>query len=70
MAKPLISVDAIFTRALELLDAEGAGALNARRLAGELRCSTRTLYQQVGNREQFDSGVGEPAFLSAEAELP
>jgi hypothetical protein len=24
-AKPLISVDAIFTRALELLDAEGAG---------------------------------------------
>jgi AcrR family transcriptional regulator len=53
MAKPLISVDAIFTRALELLDAEGAQALNARRLAGELKCSTRTLYQQVGNREQL-----------------
>ncbi len=53
MAKPLISVDAIFTRALELLDAEGAQALNARRLAGDLKCSTRTLYQQVGNREQL-----------------
>jgi AcrR family transcriptional regulator len=53
MARPLISVDVIFTRALELLDAEGARALNARRLAGELKCSTRTLYQQVGNREQL-----------------
>ncbi len=53
MAKPLISVDAIFTRALELLDAEGAQALNARRLARELKCSTRTLYQQVGNREEL-----------------
>jgi AcrR family transcriptional regulator len=53
MAKPLISVDAIFTRALELLDADGAQALNARRLAAELKCSTRTLYQQVGNREQL-----------------
>jgi AcrR family transcriptional regulator len=53
MAKPLIPVETIFARALELLDAEGAQALNARRLAGELRCSTRTLYQQVGNREQL-----------------
>ena len=53
MAKPLIWVDPIFTRALELLDAEGAQALNARRLARELKCSTRTLYQQVGNREEL-----------------
>ena len=53
MAKPLIPADAIFTRALELLDSEGSQALNARRLAEELKCSTRTLYQQVGNREQL-----------------
>jgi AcrR family transcriptional regulator len=53
MAKPLISVDTIFTRALELLDADGAQALNARRLASELKCSTRTLYQQVGSRDQL-----------------
>lgn len=53
MAKPLIPVEVIYTRALALLDAEGASALNARRLAAELKISTRTLYQQVGNREQL-----------------
>jgi AcrR family transcriptional regulator len=53
MAKPLIPVEVIYTRALALLDAEGAGALSARRLAADLRISTRTLYQQVGNREQL-----------------
>lgn len=39
--------------ALALLDEEGVGALKARRLAADLRISTRTLYQQVGNREQL-----------------
>jgi AcrR family transcriptional regulator len=53
MARPLIPVDVIYTRALELLDAEGPTALQARRLAGELKISTRTLYQQVGNQEQL-----------------
>ena len=53
MAKPLIRAEAIYTRALALLDAEGAEALNARRLAADLRISTRTLYQQAGNREQL-----------------
>jgi AcrR family transcriptional regulator len=53
MAKPLIPVEVIYTRALALLDAEGSQALNARRLAADLRISTRTLYQQVGNREQL-----------------
>jgi AcrR family transcriptional regulator len=53
MAKPLIPVDVIYARALTLLDTEGTGALNARRLAADLGISTRTLYQQVGNREQL-----------------
>lgn len=53
MARPLIPVEVIYTRALALLDAEGASALSARRLAADLRISTRTLYQQVGNREQL-----------------
>jgi AcrR family transcriptional regulator len=53
MAKPLIPAEVIYTRALALLDAEGAEALNARRLAADLRISTRTLYQQAGNREQL-----------------
>src|ERR1700739_1546421 len=53
VARPLIPVEVIYTRALELLDAEGAGALNARRLAAELKISTRTLYQQVGGRGEL-----------------
>jgi AcrR family transcriptional regulator len=53
MAKPLIPVDVIYEHALTLIDAEGTGALNARRLASDLKCSTRTLYQQVGNREEL-----------------
>ncbi|WP_063044295.1 TetR family transcriptional regulator [Nocardia pseudovaccinii] len=53
MAKPLIPVESIYDHALALLDAEGTAALSTRRLATELRISTRTLYQQVGNREQL-----------------
>ncbi len=53
MAKPLIPVEAIYERALDLLDAEGSGALTTRRLAGDLRISTRTLYQQAGSREEL-----------------
>lgn len=53
MAKPLIPVEVIHERALALLDAEGSAALTTRRLAAELKISTRTLYQQVGSREQL-----------------
>src|ERR1700709_1499745 len=53
MAKPLIPVDVIYEHALALIDEEGAEALSARRLASDLKCSTRTLYQQVGNREEL-----------------
>jgi AcrR family transcriptional regulator len=53
MAKPLIPVEVIYEGALALLDAEGSAALTTRRLAAELRISTRTLYQQVGSRDQL-----------------
>ncbi len=45
--------DAIYARALTLLDEEGVAGISARRLAAELRCSTKTLYQQVGNQDQL-----------------
>jgi AcrR family transcriptional regulator len=51
--RPLIPVEEIYGRALALLDSEGVGALNARRLAADLKISTRTLYQQVGRREKL-----------------
>jgi AcrR family transcriptional regulator len=53
MAKPLIPAEVIYEHALALIDAEGAEALSTRRLAADLKCSTRTLYQQVGNREEL-----------------
>jgi AcrR family transcriptional regulator len=53
MARPLIPAEVIYERALALLDAEGIDALAARRLTSELRISTKTLYQQVGNRDQL-----------------
>ena len=53
MAKPLISQTTIFDAALQLLDAEGIDALSMRNLAAALQCSPRTLYQQVGKREDL-----------------
>jgi AcrR family transcriptional regulator len=53
MAKPLIPVEVIYERALALLDSEGSKALTTRRLAADLKISTRTLYQQVGSREEL-----------------
>lgn len=53
MAKPLIPVEVILQWSLALLDSEGADAFTTRRLAAELKISTRTLYQQVGNREEL-----------------
>jgi AcrR family transcriptional regulator len=53
MAKPLISVETIYDAALQLLDEQGPKALSARNLAARLQCSTRTLYQQVGKREEL-----------------
>lgn len=47
------TADAIYARALTLLDEEGLAGISARRLATELRCSTKTLYQQVGNQDQL-----------------
>lgn len=53
MAKPLVAVETIYDAALKILDEEGAQGLSARNLAARLKCSTRTLYQQVGKREQL-----------------
>jgi AcrR family transcriptional regulator len=53
MVRPSTPADAIYARALTLLDEEGVAGISARRLAAELRCSTKTLYQQVGNQDQL-----------------
>ena len=57
MAKPLIAAETIYDAALRLLDEQGAEALSARNLAKALECSTRTLYKQVGKREELIAGL-------------
>lgn len=48
--QPSITAQFIYEYALELVDCEGAGALTVRRLAAELKISTRTLYKRIGSR--------------------
>lgn len=69
MAKPLIPADTIYVRAMELLDSEGLPALSAQRLVKDLRISTKTLYQQVGNREQLIRALVARHFSQLELEF-
>lgn len=62
MPKPLLSADAIFDEALRVLADEGAAGLTIRNLAARLRCSNKTLYQQVGTHEVLVRGVVGRAF--------
>lgn len=69
MAKPLLAVDDIFDGALRVLEEQGAEALSARNLATELKCSTRTLYQQVGKRDELISQLITYYFNNLELEF-
>lgn len=69
MPKPLIAASTIYREALRLLDEGGADALNARNLAAALKCSTRTLYQQVGKRDEMIKGLFEYYFSGLSLEL-
>jgi AcrR family transcriptional regulator len=66
MAKPLIAAESIYAGALEILSEEGPEGLTARNLTARLRCSAKTLYQQVGNREQMRRGLVAYAFEKIE----
>jgi AcrR family transcriptional regulator len=57
-----LSADAILDEALRLLAEEGAAGLTVRNLAARLRCSNKTLYQQVGAHEVLVRGVVARAF--------
>jgi AcrR family transcriptional regulator len=59
-----ISREAIVTTAIQLLDAEGLGALSMRRIAGQLGTGAASLYWHVGSKDGlldlvFDKIVGE-----------
>ena len=69
MPKPLLSADAIFDEALRVLAEEGAAGLTIRNLAARLRCSNKTLYQQVGAHDVLVRGVVARAFAQLELGL-
>ena len=64
MAKPLLSAEAIYDEALRVLATDGAAGLTFRNLSTRLRCSPKTLYRQVGNRDALVRGVVARAFVS------
>jgi AcrR family transcriptional regulator len=69
MAKPLVPVETILETALRLLDEQGAEGLSARNLAAALNCSTRTLYQQVGKRDELVGSLFAYHFANLELEF-
>jgi AcrR family transcriptional regulator len=60
--QPSISAETIYERTLVLLDAEGARAVTVRRVAADLKISTRTLYKRIGNRDNLIRNVVELHF--------
>lgn len=62
MPRPLISAETIYEAALALVEDGGIDALSMRNLTASLRCSTKTIYQQVGNREDLERGLVAYAF--------
>ncbi|MGB0379709.1 MAG: hypothetical protein ACPGD3_05055 [Luminiphilus sp.] len=64
MARPLLDSDTIYEAALGLIEEGEPGALTARNLATKLRCSTRTLYKQVGKQDQLIASLLDYYFRS------
>ncbi len=62
MTRPPLTAEQIYDECLGILDAEGLTGLTARNLASRLSCSTKTLYQLVGNRDTMIRGVVAHAF--------
>lgn len=69
MPRPLVDTETIITVALEAMEEPSAGPLTARRLATRLKCSTRTLYQQMGKQEELISALLNHYFVRTAPEL-
>ncbi|WP_244928348.1 hypothetical protein [Nocardioides sp. W7] len=69
MSRPSLTAEQIYDEALAILDEEGVPGLNARRLTARLSCSTKTLYQLVGNRDAMVRGIVAHAFAGMDLEF-
>lgn len=62
MRREPLTADQVYAEALRVLDEEGLPGLNARNLTRRLSCSTKTVYQLVGNRHAMERGIVAAAF--------
>lgn len=67
--KGTLSTDLIARTGLDLLDAEGAGALSVRRVATELGVQPNALYTYVADRTGLERAVAELALAEADIGL-
>src|SRR5258706_14275232 len=63
-----LPVDAAVLAAVEVIDADGVGALTMRRLAAQLGCSPMALYRHVATKQDLIRAIGE--HYLADIELP
>ena len=69
MARQPLTAHQVYDECLSILDDEGIQGLNARTLATRLSCSTKTLYQLVGNRDAMIRGTVARAFAGMDLEF-
>lgn len=63
------TAEEVYAEALRILDEEGLPGLNARNLTSRLSCSTKTIYQLVGNRHSMVRGVVAAAFAEMDLQF-
>lgn len=69
MTRHPVTAQQICDVALDILDEQGVKGLNARNLTARLACSTKTLYQLVGNREAMTRAIVAHAFSRMDLEF-
>ena len=69
MTRQPLTAEQVYDECLAILDEEGLKGLNARHLTHRLACSTKTLYQLVGNRDAMVRGVVAHAFAGMDLEF-
>ncbi|MGM9637449.1 MAG: TetR/AcrR family transcriptional regulator, partial [Eubacteriales bacterium] len=73
-AKKQVSKESILSTAVDILRKDGMDAINARRLATELGCSTQPIYLAFSGMDELKSAVGKEirriyeGYLKSEAE--
>jgi AcrR family transcriptional regulator len=65
---PSLTLESVVLAAVDLIDADGVGALTMRRLATRLGCSPMALYRHVATKQDLIRAIGE--HYLADIELP